>query len=83
MNHSMTNKELRSAPAFKVGETADYIATLSKELAALARGQRLDFLAYLLEMAATEASQPTQNISIKLPNKALTAKKTYRKASIQ
>ena len=51
----MTSKEHSPVPPFSIGETTDYIATLSQELAALARAQRLDFLAYLLEMAATEA----------------------------
>jgi hypothetical protein len=51
----MTHHEQQTNPSCSVNETADYIATLSKELAVMARGQRLDFLAYLLEMAATEA----------------------------
>ena len=51
----MTSHEHSPVPTFSIGETTDYIATLSHELAALARAQRLDFLAYLLEMAATEA----------------------------
>ena len=36
-------------------DVADYIADLSKELAVMARGARMDLLAYLLEMACVEA----------------------------
>ena len=56
----MTSHEHSPVPPFSIGETTDYIATLSQELAALARAQRLDFLAYLLEMAATEAVEHKQ-----------------------
>ena len=45
----MNNTDI-NAPA-----VADYIAALSKELATMARGARMDLLAYLLEMAADEA----------------------------
>lgn len=37
-------------------DVARYIGQLAAEMAALARGARLDLLAYLLEMARVEAS---------------------------
>lgn len=37
-------------------DVADYIAQLASELAALAAAQRLDVLAYFLDMAAVEAA---------------------------
>jgi hypothetical protein len=37
--------------------SADYIADLTKELAMIARGSRLDMLAYLLDIAHLEASE--------------------------
>ena len=38
-------------------EAAEYIATLAAELAAIARKHGLTFQAYLLEMAAAEATE--------------------------
>lgn len=37
------------------GETAEYIAGLCRDLARMARGERFDTLAYLLDMASLEA----------------------------
>ena len=79
ISDSMTNTEHSPDSAFSVGDTTDYIATLSKELAELARAQRLDFLAFLLEMAATEALNPSTNITMKLPIPAIPAKKAALK----
>jgi hypothetical protein len=39
------------------GAAAHYIATLAGELAHIARGHRLESLAYILEMARLEADQ--------------------------
>ena len=51
--------QARSAPAAEPGEdeqmSASYIADMTAELARLARAAELGVLAYLLEMAATEA----------------------------
>jgi hypothetical protein len=41
-------------------DTVTYIAGMTAELARLARASRLDILAYLLEMASTEARQLEQ-----------------------
>ena len=83
----MASHEHSPVPPFSIGETTDYIATLSQELAALARAQRLDFLAYLLEMAATEATELTHSPGLraridKLPKKK-PAKKTAKKSKAQ
>ncbi len=43
-------------PAQSPQEVARYIGQLAAEMAAMARGARLDLLAYLLEMARVEAS---------------------------
>ena len=48
-------------PADTVSATARYIATLSGELAQLARRHRLDALAYILEMARQEADQAAKS----------------------
>ncbi len=37
------------------GATAEYIADLCRDMARMARGQRFDTLAYLLDMACLEA----------------------------
>jgi hypothetical protein len=42
-------------------ETAAYLASISMELANLARGQGLELLAYLLEMAQLEAERIVQD----------------------
>jgi hypothetical protein len=42
------------------GETANYIASLSDELAQLARRSGLDALGYILDMARLEAEQITK-----------------------
>jgi hypothetical protein len=57
----MTSKEPNQPVSISVAETADYIAALSKELAAMAHTHRLDILSYLLEMAAKEALLYCQN----------------------
>ena len=38
-------------------DAADYIASLTEQMALMARAHRLDMLAYLLEMALMEAEQ--------------------------
>jgi hypothetical protein len=43
-------------PAQSPEDVARYIGQLAAEMAAMARGARLDLLAYLLEMARVEAS---------------------------
>ena len=48
--------EVETAAAFGPGPTAEYIADLAAELAAMARKRQFDFLAQLLEMAQLEAS---------------------------
>lgn len=44
-------------------EAAEYIAQMTAELAFIARGARLDLLAYLLEMARTEALSKGDGLS--------------------
>ena len=47
---------LACPPTHSPEDVARYIGQLSAEMAVMARGARLDFLAYLLEMARVEAS---------------------------
>jgi hypothetical protein len=47
-------------PSRAPGETARYIAEFSAELSLLAQQARLDLLAYLLDMARTEAIRAVQ-----------------------
>jgi hypothetical protein len=49
-------------------ETARYIASMTEELARLAKGQELEALAYILEMAQLEASQISRQSDGGLPN---------------
>jgi hypothetical protein len=42
------------------GDTADYIADLCRDLARMARSERFDTLAYLLDMACLEAESAGQ-----------------------
>ena len=51
---SQTEKISATSP--RPEEIASYIAQLSGEMASLARGARLDLLAYFLEMARLEAA---------------------------
>ena len=44
------------------GEAAHYIADLTAELAAIARGVKLDLVAYLLDVARLEASRNVQQV---------------------
>ena len=46
-----------TGPPMPPGETAQYIAEFTAELAYLARNADLDVLAYLLDMARLEAAQ--------------------------
>lgn len=48
-----------------VSDTASYLAALTAELAQLARAQRLDMVAYLLEMAQIEAEQAVQDCRLR------------------
>ena len=50
-------------PDFNAPAIADYIADLSKELAAMARSARMDLLSYLLEMASDEAKARSRDKS--------------------
>jgi hypothetical protein len=43
---------------------ADYLATMSANLAALAQAHRFDSLGYLLEMAAMEAEELAQRAGV-------------------
>lgn len=47
-------------PPISASEAADYIAQLTAELAFVARKSKLDLLAYLLEMARSEALATTK-----------------------
>ena len=42
-------------------KTADYVATLASDLAAIARRHRMDTLGYLLDMARLEAENEGRN----------------------
>lgn len=46
----------RAAPDVSQRDTLDYMRTILSELSAIARKQRLDMLAYLVEMAYVEAT---------------------------
>jgi hypothetical protein len=48
--------------------TARYIASVTEELARLAKGQDLEALAYILEMAQLEASQISRQNGSGAPN---------------
>jgi len=45
-----------AAPAIRPDNAAAYIADITNELAGLARGSKLDILAYLLDIAQLEAA---------------------------
>jgi hypothetical protein len=44
--------------------TAEYIAEMTAELASMARGSRLDLLAYFLDMACLEARNSARNLTL-------------------
>lgn len=50
-----TGADLSMASPLPAEHVADYIADLSRELAELAHGARLDFVAHLLELVEMEA----------------------------
>jgi hypothetical protein len=54
-------------PAWSAADAAGYIADLSQELAVMARGVRLDLVAYLLEMAQLEAKRTTTHLNTEAP----------------
>lgn len=56
INVSLSQSEKLAASPPRPEEIAGYIAQLSGEMASLARGARLDLLAYFLEMARLEAA---------------------------
>ena len=47
-------------------EAADYVADLAGELAEIARGSKLDLLAYLLDVARLEARTRAQELADKV-----------------
>jgi hypothetical protein len=62
---AMGQKDEETDP--KLGEaarTAEYIAELCMDLARMARGDSLDTLAYLLDMARLEAQSVTQQMKL-------------------
>jgi hypothetical protein len=52
-----------STPPIRPESAAAYIADITTELAGIARGSRLDVLAYLLDIAQLEAANATRRLA--------------------
>jgi len=57
MSRGMQTQAFKAEPAESPSEAADYIASLTAELARIARSHGLESLGYILDMARLEADQ--------------------------